>query len=177
MQSGETTMRLNSAISLGLFAPATFLLAACGSESSGTFSDDDGQTGEYTIDNSTGEATATITTEDGTATMRSGADVPVDLPGGFTPYPGGEVVANTVVKQGEGSGTLLTMTTSDDPDTVAAFYKAQAEAAGIEIQMEMTTNGGKMVGGESSEGLTFSIIASPTAGGTSAQLAVGSSVD
>ena len=43
--------------------------------------------------------------------------------------------------------------------------------------MEMSTNGGRMIGGESNEGLTFSIIASPEEEGTTAQLAVGESLD
>jgi hypothetical protein len=164
-----------------MMAPLVLLLAACGSETSGTFEGEDGETGEYTIDNSTGETTATIETEDGTATLRSGADVPVDLPGGFTVYPGAKVVSNTVVNQGEGLGTLVTMTTVDGPEKVAEFYKAQAEKAGIAIQMEMSTETGTMTGGESPDGLTFSIIASPQeddAGErTIAQLAVGSKTD
>ena len=152
-------------------------LSACSSETSGTFEGEDGETGEYTIDRATGEATATIETEDGTATLRSGSDVPVELPAGFTVYPGAEVITNTVVSQGAGSGMLVTMQSDDSPEDVAGFYKDKAVKAGIDIQMEMSTNGGRMIGGESNEGLTFSIIASPEEEGTTAQLAVGESLD
>ncbi len=161
---------------LVLATPLALILAACGSETSGTFEGEDGEVGEYTIDESTGETTATITTEEGTMTMRSGSDVPVDLPGGFTVYPGAEVVSNTVVNQGQGSGNLVTMTSPDSPQEVAAYYKSQAEAAGITIQMEMATNGMQMIGGESQDGLTFSVMASPADEGTSAQLTVGTDI-
>ncbi|MEM6586423.1 MAG: hypothetical protein AAF692_11775, partial [Pseudomonadota bacterium] len=112
-------------VTLALIASATLALTACGGETSGTIEGEDGETGEYTVDTSTGEATATITTEDGTTTLRSGANVPVDLPAGFTAYPGAEIVSNTVVQQGRGSGNLLTMTSADSPEKVASFYKAQ----------------------------------------------------
>ena len=72
---------------------------------------------------------------------------------------------------------LVTMQSDDSPEAVAGFYKDQAVKAGIDIQMEMSTNGGRMIGGESNEGLTFSIIASPEEEGTTAQLAVGESLD
>ena len=85
-------------LTLAILTPFALTLAACSSETSGTFEGEDGETGEYTIDSSTGEATATITTEEGTATLRSGASVPVELPAGFTTYPGAEVVSNTVVQ-------------------------------------------------------------------------------
>lgn len=161
-------------VKLALVTPLALVIAACGSETSGTFEGEDGETGEYTIDQSTGETTATIETEDGTATLRSGSNVPVDLPDGFSVYPGANVVSNTVVKQGGGSGTLVTLSSKDSPEEVAAYYKAQAEKAGVEIQMEMSTNGAQIIGGQSADGLTFSIMASPAEeGGTTAQLTVG----
>ena len=110
-------------IHLVSLASLSLALAACSSETSGTFEGEDGETGEYTIDRATGEATATIETEDGTATLRSGSDVPVELPAGFTVYPGAEVITNTVVSQGAGSGMLVTMQSDDSPEAVAGFYK------------------------------------------------------
>ncbi|MEM7702272.1 MAG: hypothetical protein AAF251_10085 [Pseudomonadota bacterium] len=162
-------------VKLALASAVTLALSAC---SSGTIEDEDGeQTGEYTVNQITGETSATIETEDGTTTVRSGSSVPVDLPGGFTVYPGANVISNTVVKQGEGSGTLVTMSSNDSPGEVAAFYKDQAEKAGITIQMEMKTNGAQIIGGESGDGLTFSIMASPTEDGTTAQLTIGKEID
>ena len=39
--------------------------------------------------------------------------------------------------------------------------------------MNMATNGGQIVGGQSEDGLTFSLLATPTPDGSSAQLTVG----
>lgn len=162
---------------LGLIAPFAIALSACGAETSGTLTGEEGEEGEYTINRETGETTARIETEEGTATLRSGSDVPVDLPAGFTLYPGAEVVTNTVVQLGDGSGVLLTMSSDDSPEEIAEFYKAQAEKAGVAIEMDMAVNGGKIVGGEAPSGLTFSIMATPQGGATSAQLTVGNQPD
>ncbi len=159
-------------VTLAFTLPLALALAACGSETSQTFEGEDGEVGELKIDSDTGETNLTITTDEGTMTMRSGSDVPVKLPGGFSVYPGAEVVSNMIMDQADGSGALLTLSSEDSPQEVAAFYKKQAEDAGITIQMEMTTNGAQMVGGESDKGLTFSIMASPEGDGTTAQLTV-----
>ncbi|MEM6858258.1 MAG: hypothetical protein AAF559_10330 [Pseudomonadota bacterium] len=168
-------MRLNFAFLSPVAALG--LLSACGPQESGTFTSEDGESGEYTIDTETGEATATIETDEGTATMRSGSNVPVDLPAGFSVYPGARVLTNTIVNQAAGSGALVTMMSDDSPEAVAAFYKQQAEDAGIAIQMDMATNGGKILGGQSQGGLTFSMIASPGSEGTTVQLTVGDELD
>ena len=159
---------------LAITGALVLTLSACSSEETYTLEGEDGETGEFTIDSDSGEANFSIKTEDGTMVMRSGSDVPVDLPGGFKVYPGAEVISNTTVNQASGSGSLVTMSSSDSPEEVAAYYKSQAESAGITIQMEMATNGMKMIGGESEDGLTFSIMASPEGEGTSAQRTVGS---
>lgn len=154
---------------------AATLVSACGSESSGEFTTGDGQTGEYTIDESTGETTARIETDEGTATMRSGANVPVELSEGFSIYPGATVVSNTVVNHGDGKGNMVQMETDASPDQVAAHYRKQAEAAGIDIKIELSTGDGKMLGGDGPGGTTFSLNASRDGEGpTQAQLMLGS---
>lgn len=170
MSTGVTTMRIATFSALGALC---FALAGCGSESSGTIDGENGERGEYTIDESTGETKATITTDEGTATLRSGADVEVDLPDGFTAYPGANVVSNTVVSQAQGSGAMLFFETDDSPAEVIAFYKRQAEAAGVKLQLDASINGGSMIGGESEDGITFSVNANPGEERTSAQLIVG----
>lgn len=160
----------------GLSAPLIALavaLAGCGSENSGTIEGENGETGEYTIDRATGETSATITTDEGTATLRSGAGVAIDLPAGFTGYPGATIISNTVVNQSQGSGAMLFFETEDSPEDVVAFYKRQAEAAGVKIQLNASMNGSSMIGGESEDGLTFSVNANPGEERTSAQLIVG----
>ena len=87
---------------LVMAATAALGLAACGSETSGEFTTEDGKDGEYTIDKETGETSMTITDEDGEASLRAGSNVPVNLPDGFTLFPGSKVVNNAVVNQPDG---------------------------------------------------------------------------
>ncbi|MEM9501732.1 MAG: hypothetical protein AAF941_07790 [Pseudomonadota bacterium] len=166
------------AILLLTICPLTLALAGCGSEQSGEFTTEDGETGEYTIDSETGETSATITTPDGEAVLRSGANVPVDLPGGFTVYPGAKVVTNTEVTHDGGKGSMLMLETDASPDEVVAHYRKQAEAADVEIQLEMSMNGGQMIGGEGPDGTTFTLNASAgDEGKTEAQLILGQGLD
>ncbi|MEP3421875.1 MAG: hypothetical protein ABJN35_09095 [Erythrobacter sp.] len=136
-------------------------LTACGSENSGTFTTEDGETGEYTIDQDSGAASMTIDTPDGEVSMRSGAAVDVDLPDGFTIVDGAEVLSTTIIDQADSKGALVTFNTDRTPDQVVEHFRAQAEAAGIDIQIETSINGGRMLGGESPSGTTFSITAYP----------------
>ena len=149
-------------------------LAACGSETSGEFTTDDGKNAEYTIDKDSGETSMTIKGEDGEATLRSGANVPVSLPDGFTLFPGSKVVTNTVVDQPDGKGTMVTFEADAPADTVVAHYREAAKAAGFDIQLEMNTNGTIMVGGErKADGSSISVTATggePTTG----QIIIGS---
>ncbi len=147
---------------------AALALAACGSETSGEFTTEDGQNAEYTIDKDSGETSMTITDKDGDATMRSGANVPVSLPDGFTLFPGSKVVTNTVVDQPDGQGTMITFEADAPAEKVLSHYRDAAKAAGFDIQIEMNTNGTLMVGGErKGDGSSFSVTAtdgSPTSG-------------
>lgn len=166
-QMGDLTMRLVLPII------ATLALAACSSEKSGTFETGDGGKGEYTVDSDDGGMNATITTEDGTATMQSGENVKADLPAGFTVYPGATVVSATNVDATGTKGSMVMMETTDAPDKVASFYRKQAEAAGIKIEMEMTINGGKLIGGKGEDGKMFSLNATSNDGKTGIQLTAG----
>lgn len=161
---------------IAITAAASLWLTACGSEASGDFTTEDGEDGEYSVDYATGETNVTVETADGQVSMRSGTDVPLDLPAGFALLPGATVVSNTVVDQGGGKGALVTFTTDKSPEEIAAFYRKQAESAGIAIQIETTMNGGKLLGGENeATGTTFSVTAYPTGedGLTTGQLTIG----
>lgn len=160
---------------LVLASGAALMLAACGSEASGEFTTEDGENAEYTIDKDSGETSMTIKGPDGTATLRSGAEVPVSLPDGFSLYPGAKVVTNTVVKQPDGQGTMIMFETEAAADKVITHFREQAKAAGFDIQLEMNTNGTQMIGGEHKDGSTLSVTASPGGeNGTSGQLIIGS---
>lgn len=161
--------------SLAWASGAAMLLAACGSETSGEFTTEDGQNAEYTIDEESGETSMTVKGPDGIATLRSGAQVPVSLPDGFSLYPGAKVVTNTIVKQADGQGTMVMFETDAKAETVVAHFREQAKTAGFDIQLEMNTNGTMMIGGEHKNGSTLSVTASPGAeSGTTGQLIIGS---
>lgn len=149
-------------LSLTIAAASALTLTACGSETSGDFTTEDGETGEYTIDQEDGSATMTVETPDGAVSMRTGADVAEDLPAGFTLVSGAKVLSNTIVDQGSTKGSLTTFQSDMSPDEIVAHYRAEAQSAGITIQIETSMNGGKMIGGENEEnGTTFSISAFP----------------
>lgn len=149
-------------LSLTIAAASALALTACGSETSGDFTTEDGETGEYTIDQEDGSATMTVETPDGAVSMRTGADVTEDLPAGFTLVSGAKVLSNTIVDQGGTKGSLTTFQSDMSPDEIVAHYRAEAQSAGITIQIETSMNGGKMIGGENEEnGTTFSISAFP----------------
>lgn len=149
-------------LSLTIAAASALTLTACGSETSGEFTTDNGDTGEYSIDQDSDTASMTIKTEDGSVSMRSGPDVASDLPAGFTLVDGAEVISNTIIDQGDTRGSLTTFRSKMSPDEIVAHYRAEAQSAGITIQIETSMNGGKMIGGENEEnGTTFSISAFP----------------
>ena len=163
----------NSAIIIA--AASALALSACGSERSGTYTTEDGETGEYTIDTDSGEATMTIESPDGDAFMRSGADVEPNLPDGWSIYPGAQVQNSINVDGPDGGGTMVTMMTDATPDEVTAFYREQAEDTGFSIEMEISTGGAKIIGGQSEEDATFSVTVSPNEDGgqSTVQLMVG----
>jgi hypothetical protein len=115
----------------------------------------------------------TIKGEDGEATLRSGAQVPVSLPAGFTLFPGSKVVTNTLVNQPDGQGTMITFESEAPADKVVAHYRDAAKAAGFEIQVEMNANGTQMVGGErKNDGTTLSVTASAGEAMTTGQIII-----
>lgn len=153
---------------------ASLALTACGSETSGEFTTGDGETGEYTIDNDGGESSMTVTTPEGDISMRSGSNVPLDLPAGFSLIDGASVVSNTLINQGETKAALVTFNTDKSPEEIFDFYRTEAEAAGITIQIETKINEGGMIGGENeTTGLTMSVTAYPGDEGTTGQLTIG----
>jgi hypothetical protein len=148
-------------------------LAACGSDRTGTIEDDEGNTVDYAIGEDGETTTAEIQTADGNASIRSGANVAVDLPDGFSIYPGADVVNTTRIDGAQGSGTMVTLESDSTPEQLAHFYRKQADAAGVKVQMDMTTENGKMIAGQSEQGISFSLNASRDGDTTSAQLMIG----
>ncbi|MCL4673697.1 MAG: hypothetical protein KJZ64_12355 [Sphingomonadaceae bacterium] len=160
-------MRIALSLALGL------ALAACGSDQSGTFEDGEGGEGTYKVDTENGVTTSEITTDEGTARMESGAGVKANLPAGFSVMPGANTVSSSNITTEQGSGSMTMMEIDKPADEVIAFYRKQAEAAGVKIQLEMNSDGTRVIGGEGKDGLAFSLTATEADGKTSAQLMVG----
>ncbi len=129
--------------------------------------------GRYAFDPASGVTRASVTAADGSVTrLASGTDIPITLPPGFTQFPGSEAVENVRVEAGEGSRILLTMT-SDRPLTeIAAHYRAEAEEAGIAIDVDIASDGAITLAGRAADGGRFSLHARREGEGTRAQLSV-----
>jgi hypothetical protein len=153
-------------------ATAMFL-AACGSESSGSFETADGEAGSYTIDQDGSEVTAEITSDDGTTTIRSGEGVSADLPKGYSMYPGATIVSATTIAGAANSGSMVFFESDASPQDVVAHFRKQAEADGVKIQMEMKTGNTMILSGEGDDGRVFSITVSDDGGKSSGNLMVG----
>lgn len=147
---------------------AALALAACGSDGPDGHHADQGESAGYSIDKTTGETRMTITSKGGDATLRAGAAVPVNLPYGFSLFPGSRVVDNAVVTQPGGQGALITFEADAPAEQVVAHYRDAAAAAGFDIRIQMDTNGTQMVGAErETDGATMSVTATagnPTTG-------------
>ena len=157
-----------------IIAPLFILaLAACGSEPERTVVSESGSRVSYAVDGD-GELTADARAADGkTASVRSGRDVDVDLPEGFALYPGAEVLSNASVAGAEGTGAMITMTTADPAEEVMAYYRRQAEAAGVTIGTTMSSGDTHMIAGEGTEGTAFSANATRQGDQTTVILTVG----
>ena len=125
-------------------------LSACGSDIADGSGDGEAgrDAGTYEVDAETGETRASITTEDGTTTMVAGENVAADLPDGFTLYPGAEVISTINIGRGKGQGVMLSFASDDPSEDLVAFYRKQAEEAGVKIEMVLETGRMTMIGGE-----------------------------
>jgi hypothetical protein len=102
-----------------------------------------------------------------------GADLAVDMPKGYTLYPGANVITKSNVDQGDSTALVLVMSSKDSPEKLASFYRKQAEAAGVEFSMENTSEGAQTLMGKGPDDTVFSLSALADGSGTTAQLTVG----
>jgi hypothetical protein len=152
---------------------ALALLAACNSSESGTVTGEDGEQIAYEVDRDGETSQVTVTDENGetlTATTNSGS---AELPLGFTVYPGAKTVSNSHIATNDGTGSVVYFTTSASAADVAAFYRRQAEAAGMTIGLEQTAGETRTIAGEAAGGKSFMLTATPGADGTGVQMMIG----
>ncbi|WP_369027112.1 hypothetical protein [Qipengyuania sp. RANM35] len=154
------------------------LLAACspGNKEAADAETTSNEVGSYEM--SGGETTARIRAEDGSITsMRSGSQVPVSLPAGFSVAPGFTVLNNTHVERGDARYVLLTMEGAQPVAQVVGFYRKQAEAAGIEVNVDVTAADSTTIAGKSRSGLAFSLMAGRSGDKTTVQLTLNKGMD
>lgn len=130
-------------------------------------SGEEGAVGEYTIDRESGTARMVIETPNGDVSMRSGTDLEITLPDGFTIMEGADILEATIIDQPRATGALVRFESDKSPAEIAQYYRAEAEAAGIDIQFQSAINGAALFGGQSPAGTTFSMSASPNVPRTS----------
>jgi hypothetical protein len=128
------------------------------------------ETGSYEVHPETGETRAVINNEDGTTTMRAGETVVPLLPAGFSIYPGAEIRNTIQIGRDDATGVAVSFASEDSPDDLVAFYRRQAEAAGVEVTVELQTGAMAMIAGEAPDGTSFTFQASGETGETTGQL-------
>ncbi|CAN5427034.1 hypothetical protein BH09PSE1_BH09PSE1_19060 [soil metagenome] len=87
-------------------------------------------------------------------------------------YPDGKIEGEPLTATSEsGPGGVVTFTTDAKPDTVVAFYRERAEAAGLATMMSLNQGEARAYGAlKQASGATVNVVASPLADKTSVQL-------
>lgn len=123
-------------------------------------------------DPATGETRLRISVGEEAADLRSGATVPLALPPGFSIYPGSKVLGNTRVERSSGQRMLVEFETPDPIAKVVLFHRAQAEAAGVLLTLDLDGDTAASIGGRTVTGGDFALTARRTGGRTLVELAI-----
>jgi len=152
-------MRISAFLACPLAALA---LSACG-----------GSSDEGSGDASGADYEQTFGAGDGTATVSTGGDITVDLPLGFETYPDAKVVSSMKINNPGVRGNTVFMETSDSVQDVTNYYRAMAEAQGIEINMETASADTMLLAGRNEGEAGFNMMATTNdEGQTTVQLTV-----
>lgn len=162
-------MRHGPHLSLAL---AGLSLAAC-SDSVSTPTPREAPSGSYGSHPASGEIRGRITPRgEAAVTLRSGPQVPIRLPPGFTLYPGATVISNTVVERAGKRQALLVFETPDPLTEVTLFFRAQAEASGVALTLDLGGRDRASIGGTLADGGRVVIAAHQIPAGTRVELSV-----
>ena len=168
---------------LSLVCLPILAFTACKGAEDGASGTDEASTqeaiGSYDIDPESGEITASHTDATGvTTTLRAGENVEPRFPEPFTRYPGMTVTNTTRVERGESAFVTVEFTSPDPRETIVAFYRAQAEVAGIDPDIEIDGGQTTTLGGEHSrQKFSFALQVTRIDGQTEGQLSVASGID
>ncbi|MBX9797306.1 hypothetical protein [Sphingomonas sp.] len=155
-------------------------LAACGSkEREQTIRTADGSSMKIEQREDGDGAKITATSKDGKQiammTAGPGSKWPADAAPYAPAYPGGEVTGSMGGTAADGTGSIVTFTTADSPDKVVEFYKARAQAAGLNEVSTMDINGAKMFSAsDKGGGRSIAVQTSVNTGKTTAVVTSGS---
>ena len=155
---------------------ALSLLAACSASEDEQPREDTQPKGHYVVDPETGATRASITNEDGTTILRTrdgGEGAEAELPRGFTVYPDADIRSTVTVGRGERRSVTMTLASDASPEDMIAFYRAQAEGAGVTVDVQLATDTLSMIGGMAEDGTRFTFQAAREDSGTVGQLTVG----
>ena len=160
-------MMTRISLSLG----AALAMAACGSESTTDEPEIRASIGQTSED---GAMTAQIRGDNGqTIDIASDPGAPVNLPDGFTLYPGARVTSNTSMAMGEGSAAIISFDSASAPQGIVAHYRAEAERAGIPVTAEVSAGDTRSIAGDAENGDSFQLSVEPSGQGSTATLMVG----
>ncbi len=147
-------------IPVGTAIIAGLALTACSNERSGTFTDDEGNVTEYSVDGDGENSTVEITTSDGNVTVNAGKDVSANLPDGITTYPGAKILSSANMSASEDleGAAMVQMETSADKDAVMKYYRDAFSSNAIKVETEVTADKMSMMTGTAQDGTTVSIM-------------------
>ena len=106
------------------------------------------------------------------AVLRSGPQVPVRLPHGFTLYPSAKVLSSTVVERDGKRRSLVVFQSDHTPETIIAFYRGQARKAGVALPLDIGGEDTASLGGSFTDGGAFSVSVRRVDGATRGELAI-----
>ena len=109
--------------------------------------------------------------------MRSGRDVPLLLPPGFSLYPEAEVTNNTRVERADGVLLSLDFTSADAPEQLIEYYRAEGEAARYAIETRLDAGPTRIISGQAPNGDTLALLAVREGATTKAHLSISSGLE
>ena len=140
-----------------LVISAAAMLASCGGADEGSFTTEDGGEAAYDLNDDEGGSTMTFSDgEGGEMTMRTGDELAVDLPDGFSLPDGANVTTSANMAEGDGVGQMVAFTAEGSADEILANLREQAENAGFEINTTINSQGLQMIAGDNEDGGNFS---------------------
>jgi hypothetical protein len=122
------------------------------------------------VDIQTQDGKVVVTGKDGKAVTFAADKMPADFPKSVPIYPGAKVLGSMTSEAKQGVGGFITLSSSDPPEKVSAFY-VDASSKGKSKTLDMQTPAGHMITWETADDFEASAVVSPapTTGSASGQ--------